>query len=140
MHSSFIDDQMLQAASFARRLATQRRRCAAGRGLEEIIMFVRQVKAHFKPEKFDLFNKRFEKEVIPMLQKQKGFRDELSFIDKEKDEAISLSFWDTKEHADTYARDLYPKIHTKMEEMLKDTPQVRFFEVANSTAYNIHAF
>lgn len=103
-------------------------------------MFVRQVKAHFKPEKFDLFNKRFEKEVIPMLQKQKGFRDELSFIDKEKDEAISLSFWDTKEHADTYARDLYPKIHTKMEEMLKDTPQVRFFEVANSTAYNIHAF
>jgi hypothetical protein len=30
-------------------------------------MFVRQVRAHFKPEKFDLFNKRFEKEVIPML-------------------------------------------------------------------------
>jgi hypothetical protein len=46
-------------------------------------MFVRQVRAHFKPEKFDLFNKRFEKEVIPMLQKQKGFRDELSFFDKE---------------------------------------------------------
>jgi hypothetical protein len=43
-------------------------------------MFVRQVKAHFKPEKFELFNKRFEKEVIPMLQKQKGFRDELSFF------------------------------------------------------------
>jgi len=47
-------------------------------------MFVRQVKAHFKPEKFDLFNKRFEKEVIPMLQKQKGFRDELSFLTRKK--------------------------------------------------------
>jgi heme-degrading monooxygenase HmoA len=147
MRASLVDDLILYAASFARRLATGRRRCVAGRGLEEIIMFVRQVRAHFKPEKFDLFNKRFEKEVIPMLQKQKGFRDELSFFDKEKDEAISMSFWDTKvsfwdtkEYADKYARDLYPTIHTKMEDMLKDTPQVRFFEVANSTAYNIHAF
>jgi heme-degrading monooxygenase HmoA len=127
MRASLVDDLILYAASFARRLATGRRRCVAGRGLEEIIMFVRQVRAHFKPEKFDLFNKRFEKEVIPMLQKQKGFRDELSFFDKEKDEAISMSFWDTKEYADKYARDLYPTIHTKMEDMLKDTPQVRFF-------------
>jgi hypothetical protein len=82
MRASLVDDLILYAASFARRLATGRRRCVAGRGLEEIIMFVRQVRAHFKPEKFDLFNKRFEKEVIPMLQKQKGFRDELSFFDK----------------------------------------------------------
>jgi len=103
-------------------------------------MFVRQVKAHYKPEKFDLFTKRLEKEVIPMLQKQKGFRDELSFFDKDKDEAFSLSFWDTKEYADRYARDLYPKIHNKMAEMLEDTPQVRSFEVANSTCYDIHAF
>jgi hypothetical protein len=77
MRGPLFDDQMLCAASIARRLAIGRRRCVAGRGLEEIIMFVRQVKAHFKPEKFELFNKRFEKEVIPMLQKQKGFRDEL---------------------------------------------------------------
>jgi heme-degrading monooxygenase HmoA len=131
MRGPLFDDQMLCAASIARRLAIGRRRCVAGRGLEEIIMFVRQVKAHFKPEKFELFNKRFEKEVIPMLQKQKGFRDELSFFDKEKDEAISLSFWDTKEYADKYARDLYPTIHTKMEDMLKDTPQVRFFGIVD---------
>ena len=103
-------------------------------------MFIRQVKAHYKPEKFELFSKRLEKEVIPMLQKQKGFRDELSFFDKDKNEAFSMSFWDSKEFADKYARDLYPAVHKKMEDTLKDTPQVRSFEVANSTAYNIHAF
>lgn len=103
-------------------------------------MFIRQVTAHFKPEKYDLFTKRFEKEVIPMLQQQKGFRDELTFFDKEKDEAISMSFWDSKAYADTYAKDVYPKVHKKMEDVLADTPQVRWFEVANSTAYNIHAF
>lgn len=103
-------------------------------------MFIRQLKAHYKPEKFELFNKRMEKEVIPMLQKQKGFRDELSFFDKDKNEAFSMSFWDSKEFADKYARDVYPSIQKKMEDTLKDTPQLRSFDVANSTAYNIHAF
>ena len=102
-------------------------------------MFVRQVKAHFKPEKFDMFNKRFEKEVIPMLKKQAGFRDELTFFDKDKDEVYSMSFWDTKQNADMYARDLYPSIHRKMEDTLEDKPQIRSFEVANSTCYDIHA-
>jgi heme-degrading monooxygenase HmoA len=103
-------------------------------------MYVRQVMAHYRPEKFDLFGQRFEKEVLPLLQKQKGFRDELSFFDKEKKEAFSMSFWDTKQHADQYARDLYPSIHKKMEDTLEDTPEIRSFEVANSTWYDIHAF
>ena len=102
-------------------------------------MYVRQVMAHYKPEKFNLFGQRFEKEVLPLLKKQKGFRDELSFFDKEKNEAISLSFWDTKQFADQYARDVYPTIHEKMEDMLDDMPKVRSFEVANSTWYDIHA-
>ncbi len=102
-------------------------------------MYVRQVKAHYKPEKFGMLNKRFEEDVIPLLRKQSGFRDELSFFDKDKDEATSMSFWDTKQQADTYGRDLYPSIHKKMEDVLEDTPQIRSFEVANSTWYDIHA-
>ena len=103
-------------------------------------MYVRQVMAHYKPEKFELFGKRLEKEVLPLLNKQKGFRDELSFFDKDKKEAISMSFWDTKQYADQYARDVYPSIHKKMEDTLEDMPQVRSFEVSNSTWYDIHAF
>ncbi len=102
-------------------------------------MYVRQVTAHFKPSKFDMLNQRLEEEVIPLLKRQSGFRDELSIFDKDKDEAITMSFWDTKQDADTYARDLYPSVHKKMEETLEDTPQIRSFEVANSTWYDIHA-
>jgi heme-degrading monooxygenase HmoA len=102
-------------------------------------MYVRQVTAHFKPSKFDMLNQRLEEEIIPLLKRQSGFRDELSIFDKDKDEAITMSFWDTKQDADTYARDLYPSVHKKMEETLEDTPQIRSFEVANSTWYDIHA-
>jgi len=102
-------------------------------------MFVRQVSAHFKPGKFDLLNRRLENDVIPLLKKQSGFRDELSFFDKEKDEAIAMSFWDTKQDADKYQRDIYPKVSKKMEEAIDGDPVVRSFEVNNSTWYDIHA-
>ena len=102
-------------------------------------MFVRQVTAHYKPGKFDLLNKRLENEVIPMLKEQKGFRDELSFFDTEKYEAVAMSFWDTKEDAEMYTRDIYPKISKKMEEAIVGDPMIRQFEVANSTWYDIHA-
>jgi len=102
-------------------------------------MYVRQVTAHFKPEKFDMLNKKFEEDVIPMLKKQAGFRDELSIFDRNKDEAITMSFWDTKQAAEKYAREVYPVVHKKMEETFEDTPSIRAFEVANSTWYDIHA-
>ena len=102
-------------------------------------MFVRQVSAHFKPEKFDLLNQRFENEVVPLLKKQKGFRDELSFFDKKTDEAIAMSFWDTKQDAESYDRKVYPEIHKKMAETLAEKPEIRMFEVNNSTWYDIHA-
>ena len=102
-------------------------------------MFVRQVTAHFKPGKFDLLNQRLDKDVIPVLKKQEGFRDELSFFDKEKDEAVAMSFWDTRKDAEKYQRDIYPQISKKMEDTLDGAPVVRWFEVNNSTWYDIHA-
>ncbi len=101
-------------------------------------MYVRQVSAHFKPAKFDMLNKRFEEDVIPLLKKQAGFRDELSIFDRNKDEAITMSFWDTKQDAQKYAREIYPAVHKKMEETLEDTPRIRSFEIANSTWYDVH--
>ena len=102
-------------------------------------MFVRQVSAHFKPGKFDLLSKRLENDVIPLLKKQQGFRDEISFFDKEKDEAFAMSFWDTKQDAEKYQRDIYPTISKKMQDAYDGNPVVRSFEVANSTWYDIHA-
>ena len=102
-------------------------------------MFVRQVTAHFKPGKFELLNKKLENDIIPLLKKQKGFRDELSFYDKEREEGIAMSFWDSREDAETYKRDIYPQISKKMEDAIEGTPMVRQFEVANSTWYDIHA-
>jgi heme-degrading monooxygenase HmoA len=106
---------------------------------KEYAMFVRQVTAHYKPGKFDLLNKRLENDIIPLLKKQAGFRDELSFYDKEEDEAVAMSFWDTRQDAEKYERDIYPEVSRKLEDAIEGEPMVRSFEVNNSTWYDIHA-
>ena len=40
-------------------------------------MYARMVKGQFKPDKFDFVTRTLEKDVIPLLRKQHGFKDEL---------------------------------------------------------------
>ncbi len=49
-------------------------------------MCARLVTTHMKPGRFDKATDRLAKDVIPLLKKQAGFRDELSFFDDTKDD------------------------------------------------------
>ena len=42
-------------------------------------MFARNVSLRLKPNTLSEFTRIFDKEVIPMLRKQRGFRDEITF-------------------------------------------------------------
>ena len=102
-------------------------------------MFARMVKGQFKPEKFQYVTTTLENEVIPLLRKQHGFRDELSFFEKGKNEAYAISFWDNKADLEKYEREVYPQVHEKMAGAFVSTPTAHDFEVSNSTWYKIHA-
>jgi hypothetical protein len=102
-------------------------------------MYARMVKGQFKPDKFDFVTRTLEKDVIPLLKQQKGFRDELSFFAKDMKEGYAISFWDDKKDLEKYVRDVYPKVHEKMAEAFEIQPTAHDFEVANSTWYKIHA-
>jgi heme-degrading monooxygenase HmoA len=102
-------------------------------------MYARVVTSHLKPGKFDLATRRIEEKVIPMLRKQKGFRDEISFFDKDSNESVAISFWDTEADVRKYEKDVYPDMVKTLSETFEETPQVRHFEVANATFYRIHA-
>jgi len=43
-------------------------------------MFARSVTIRLKPNSVTEFNRTFEKEVLPLLQKQRGFQDEISLV------------------------------------------------------------
>ncbi|HTL49530.1 MAG TPA: antibiotic biosynthesis monooxygenase [Steroidobacteraceae bacterium] len=102
-------------------------------------MFARIVTTHVKPGNFDLLTRKFEEKVIPMLRKQPGFRDEVSFYDADKSESFAISFWDSEADERKYAKEIYPELLKTLSDTFVETPLVRRFEVANSTMYKIRA-
>jgi heme-degrading monooxygenase HmoA len=85
------------------------------------------------------FTHTLENDVIPMLRKQKGFKDEITLLAPERNEAVAISFWDKKEDAEAYNRDKYPEILKTLSKVVEGTPKVESFEVANSTSHHIAA-
>ena len=96
-------------------------------------MFGRQVTLKLKANSAKELTRLNDDEIIPMLRKQKGFRDETTFIAPERSEAIANSFWDTKEDAEAYNRSSYAEVLQSLSSVLDGTPTVKTFEFANST-------
>jgi hypothetical protein len=86
-----------------------------------------------KPNSAPELTRILDNEIIPILRKQKGFRDETTFIAPERSEAIANSFWDTKEDAEAYNRTAYPDVLKTLSSVIDGTPTVKTFEFANST-------
>ena len=102
-------------------------------------MYARNVKMHLKANTSGEFGRTLEKDVLPMLRKQNGFQDEITFLNPEGSEAVAISLWDRKESAEAYARDTYPQVLKGLEKVVEGTPEVAAFEVANSTFHKIAA-
>ena len=102
-------------------------------------MFTRHVVVQLKPKTAPEFTRLIEKEVIPMLRKQKGFLDEVTFISPDLTEAVGNSFWETKADADNYSRTGYPEVIKSLESVVEGTPTVGTANVSNSTFHKIAA-
>ena len=73
-------------------------------------MYSRNVSFKLKPESAAEFTSILEGQIIPLLRRQKGFEDEISFIAPERNEAMAISLWDKKEDAEAYDRKTYPDV------------------------------
>jgi hypothetical protein len=102
-------------------------------------MYTRNVSMKLKVNCAKEFTQTLENQVIPMLRKQKGFKDEITLIAPERNEAVGISFWDKKEDAETYNREQYQDVLKSLSKVVEGTPKVESFEVANSTSHQIAA-
>ena len=102
-------------------------------------MFTRHVTMKLKANSAPEFNRIIENEVLPLLRKQKGFRDEITFVAPERSEAVAISFWETKENAEAYNRTGYPEILKTLAKVVVGTPKVETFELSSSTLHKLAA-
>src|SRR5438552_18845431 len=102
-------------------------------------MFARIVSIRLRPNTSAEFTQTIEKKVLPILRKQKGFRDEVTFIAPGGIEAVGISFWDSKEQADVYNTGNYSEVLRELNELVEGTPRIQTYDVGNSTAHKIAA-
>ena len=102
-------------------------------------MFTRNVTMKLKANSAPEFNRLIEKEILPLLRKQTGFRDEITFVAPERSEAVAISFWETKENSENYNRTAYPELLKIVEKVVDGTPKVETFELSNSTFHKLAA-
>jgi heme-degrading monooxygenase HmoA len=95
------------------------------------MQFARNVHFQIKNGKDADFSRIFTNDVLPLLKKQKGFKEELTLVNR--DRALGISVWEDRASAETYQTSAYPQILEKLNPVLDGTPRVEMYDVVAST-------
>ena len=100
-------------------------------------MFARNISIHLKSNMFSDYTRTFEKDILPLLHKQNGFKDEITFAGPGGVDVTAISLWENKTDAETYNTDTYPQVLKTMARFIEGTPKVQTFDVVTSTFHKI---
>jgi len=100
-------------------------------------MFARNVSIHLKSNMLSDYTRTFEKDVLPLLRKQKGFKDEIIFAGPSGVDVTAISLWENKTDAEAYNTNTYPQVLKTMARFIEGTPKVETSDVVNSTFHKI---
>jgi len=100
-------------------------------------MFARNVAFHLKSNMFSDYTRTFENDTLPLLRKQKGFKDEITLSNPGSLDVIAISLWDSKANAEAYNTSAYPEVLRTLGRMIDGTPKVQTFESVSSNFHNV---
>jgi hypothetical protein len=113
-------------------------------------MFARNLSFRVKPNMLPAYTRIFDRDILPLLRRQNGFRDEITFSGTRgqrgfKDETTFtgpggtdltiISLWDNKASAETYNTNCHPEVLNTLARFIEGTPEIQTFEVYSSTFY-----
>ena len=97
-------------------------------------MFARNISIHLKSNMLSDYTRAFDKDVLPLLRKQNGFKDEITLAGPGGVDVTTISLWENKNDADIYNTDTYPTVLKTLARFIEGTPQVHTFDVVSSTS------
>lgn len=100
-------------------------------------MYARMVTLNLKPNQLANFQEVLAKQVIPMLRKQTGFKDEITFVGPGGADVRTISFWEKKENAEAYNSAAYPEVLKLLATVLDGTPKMKSYDVVSSTLHEL---
>jgi hypothetical protein len=98
-------------------------------------MFARNISFHLKSNTLSDYTRAFETDVLPLLRKQNGFKDEITLAGPGGVDVTAISLWENKNDADTYNTNTYPQVLKTLARFIEGTPQLHTFDVVSSTLH-----
>lgn len=99
-------------------------------------MFARIVSVRLKSHMLSDYTRIFEKDILPLLHKQKGFKDEITLSNPSSPDVVAISQWENKANAEAYNTNTYPEVLKTFARLIDGTPKVQTFESVTSTFHN----
>jgi len=100
-------------------------------------MFARTVSIHLKSNMLSDYMRSFENDTLPLLRKQKGFKDEITLSNPGSLDVVAISLWENKANAEAYNSNTYPQVLRSFERFIDGTPKVQTFEAVTSTFHKV---
>jgi len=96
-------------------------------------MFAHKLSMYLKNDGALEFRHKIEGDIIPLLRKQSGFLEEITFLYLNGREVHAFSLWESAEHAEAYNRGAYPEVARMLSSVIEGIPRIQTYEVLNST-------
>ena len=96
-------------------------------------MFARNVSIHLKSNMLSDYTRTFENDILPLLRKQKGFKDEITFASPGGVDVTAISLWENKSRCRSLQHQYLPEVLKTMARFIEGTPKVQTFDVVTST-------
>ena len=100
-------------------------------------MFARNVSIRLKSNMLSDYTRIFENDTLPLLRKQKGFRDEITLSNPGSLDVVAISLWDSKFDAEAYNSNTYQEVLRTLARLIDGTPKVQTFEAVTSTFHHV---
>lgn len=102
-------------------------------------MISRITECTINPDHLDQLRDALDTMVIPTLQQQPGFVDAIESLDPESGELLCMTLWRTREDAESFDDNVFPRIAEQLTPLALEEPTVRLLEVQTSTVHKIAA-
>ena len=100
-------------------------------------MYARNVSFRLNSNMQSDYTRTFENQILPLLRKQKGFKDEITFSNPGSQDAVAISLWENKNNAEDYNTNTYPEVLKTLAKFIDGTPRVQTFDTVVSTVHNV---
>ena len=89
----------------------------------------RSVRFDIATDKNEEFHTLFRNEVLPMLRKQDGFKDELLLVQDQH--VLAISLWNNVDSARKYESTTYPQLDKTLRPVMAGKPTIETFNYAS---------